>query len=295
MIKKLQKKFVSNAFIIIMYMLLRRFFSFMDDSFKKILGKKPVLYLLEYHVAEHCNMGCNSCFHFSSLVKEKIFSDLEQFKSDMTRLGELFGNIKTIRLMGGEPFLNKDLPQFIYQARLAFPQAKIHILTNGLLYKKLDGELLQAVLSNNAAIHVSVYKPMINKKNDMEQFFVERGVQYWISNPILQFAKYINISGNSNPKKAVAQCPASRCTFLSQGHIARCPLPANIKHFNKFFGQSINMDHELIDIHAARLDGFELKRRLAKPMSSCRYCGKLEWVDWNQVSENVLVSYTVSS
>jgi len=246
-------------------------------------AKKPVLYLLEFHVAEHCNMNCNHCFHFSSLVKEKSFPSLEQFKKDIARLGEIFDNIRTIRLMGGEPLLNDELPQFIYETRKVFPKAKINVLSNGLLYKKLDGELLTAFITCNASIHVSLYKPMIHKKDEMARHFTDKGVKHWISNPILRFAKYINVEGTSDPKKVVRQCPASRCTFLSNGHIARCPLPFNIKYFNKRFNHAISMDNELIDIHKLEIDGFALKKRLAQPMESCRYCTKLEWVDWNQI------------
>ena len=283
MLKKLAKKVVMNSFAVRSYLALRRIFSLTDDTIRKKLNKRPVLYLLEYHMAEHCNMNCKNCFHFSSLVNTEIFPSLEQFKRDITRLSEVFENIKTIRLMGGEPLLNKELPKFIYAARKAFPKANIHLLSNGILYKKVEGELLTAIKSCDVAIHISLYKPMITKRDDMARYFTANGVKHWISGPILHFAKYINIDGTSNSKKAVRQCPASRCTFLSNGKLARCPLPFNIKYFNGYFNQSINMEHELIDIHTQGLDGFELKKKLIQPMQSCRFCGKLEWSDWERV------------
>ena len=284
MLEKLTKKVVKSSFAVRSYLALRRIFSLIDDAVRKKFNKKPVLYLLEYHIAEHCNMNCKNCFHFSSLVKMESFPSLEQFKRDIVRLSEVFENIKTIRLMGGEPLLNKELPQFIYEARKAFPKANIHLLSNGMLYKKLEGELLDAIKECAVSINVSLYKPMISKRDEMARYFTENGIKHWISDPILHFAKYINIEGTSNPKKAVRQCPASRCVFLSDGHIARCPLPFNIKHFNEFFNQSINMEQELIDIHASGLDGFELKQKLNNPMQSCRFCGKLEWGDWERIS-----------
>ena len=284
MLEKLAKKFAGNSFVVSSYLAFRNFFSLVDDAIRKKLKKKPVLYLLEYHLAEHCNMNCRHCFHFSPLVNTEIFPDLDEFKRDIIRLSEIFENIRTIRLMGGEPLLNKELPQFIYEARKAFPKANIRLLSNGLLYKTVKGELLKAIKSCDVAIHVSLYKPMVHKKDDMERYFKDNGIKYWISDPVLHFAKYINIKGTSDPKKVVRNCPASRCAFLGNGNIARCPLPFNIGHLNKYFNQSINMEHELIDIHAPQLDGFALKRRLMQPMQSCRYCGKLEWVNWSRIS-----------
>ncbi|MCL1996956.1 MAG: 4Fe-4S cluster-binding domain-containing protein [Defluviitaleaceae bacterium] len=284
MLEKMAKKVVKSSFAVRSYLAFRRIFSLVDDAIRKKLNKKPVLYLLEYHMAEHCNMNCKNCFHFSPLVKTETFPSLKQFKCDIVRLSEIFGNIKTIRLMGGEPLLNKELPHFIYTTRKAFPRANIHLLSNGLLYKKVEGDLLAAIKSHNVVIHISLYKPMIPKRDEMARYFTANGVEHWISDPILHFAKYINIDGTSNPKKAVRQCPASRCVFLSNGKLARCPLPFNIKHFNEYFNQSINMENELIDIHTQGLDGFELKKKLIQPMQSCRYCGKLEWRDWEQIN-----------
>ena len=284
MLQKLAKKFVKNSFVVWAYLEARRIYSVTDDALRKKLNKKPVLYLLEYHTAEHCNMNCKNCFHFSSLVRTKSFPSLAQFKLDIIRLSEVFENIRTIRLMGGEPLLNKELPRFIYEARKAFPSANIHLLSNGLLYKKLDGELLTAIKSCDVAIHISLYGPMIPQKNEMAQYFTGNGIRHCISDPILHFAKYINLDGRSIPKKVVRRCPASRCTFLSSGYIARCPLPFNIRHFNEYLNQSIDMEHELIDIYATSLDGFQLKQKLIQPMQSCRYCGKLEWGDWQQIS-----------
>ena len=280
MTHKLNKILVQYSFAVILFLKLRFIFSVVDDFIRKLLKVKPNLYLLEYHVADHCNLNCKGCFHFSNIVGTRDFPSFELYSRDIKKLKELFGNINTIRLMGGEPLLNPQLVLFINETRKVFPRANIHILSNGLLYKKLEGELLEAVKSCGVEIHVSLYKPMLDKKENAKRYFQVNSIKYSMSNPILQFAKYINVSGSSGPKESVKQCPASRCVFLSNGHIARCPLPFNIKHFNKFFGQLLYMEHEHINIHDQNLDGFVLKQKLRKPMESCRFCGKLEWFDW---------------
>ena len=282
MIHKITKMFVHHAFIVILYLKLRNIYYGVDDFIRKSLGLKPSLYFLEYHIADHCNMNCKGCFHFSNIVPTKTFPSFEQFSRDINRLSEIFGNISTIRLMGGEPLLNPQLPMFAREARKAFPKAKIAILSNGMWYKKVRGELVETIISNNAEVQISLYKPMMKYKDDIKQHFDTQKIKHSISGPILKFAKYINAEGDSNPKESVKQCPASRCTFLSDGHIARCPLPFNIKFFNQQFNQSIDMEHEKINIHDAKWTGFALKKKLRKPMSSCRYCGKLEWFDWEK-------------
>lgn len=56
---------------------------------------------LEFHVADHCNLNCDNCSHFSPMVKGEVFSDYEIVKTDLLRLKELVDNIGIIRIMGG--------------------------------------------------------------------------------------------------------------------------------------------------------------------------------------------------
>ena len=286
MILKLEKLLGRCRPIVVIYLKLLHLFSCSDDFLRKLLGKKPVLYRLEYHAADHCNLNCKGCFHFSNLVESKEFPSLEQFRLDINKLSGLFDNIGILRLMGGEPLLNPELPQIISEARKAFPKAKIHLLTNGILYMKIEGSLLKAIKTCGVEVQVSLYMPMADKKDEMEKFFRAQGIRYWISNPIMHFGKYLILEGASNPKQAISGCHASRCTFLRNGHIARCPLPFNIRHFNRRFGQDISMEHERINIHTRTAEGYDLKQKLRLPMESCRYCGKIQWAKWEKDSRN---------
>ena len=278
----LSKKLVQSDFTVFWYLKGRALIMKIDDFIKKRQRKKPILHLLEYHVTGHCNMNFKSCFHFSNLVKKAEFGDLAQYIRDLRRLSELFSNIKHIHLMGGEPLLNSELPIFITKTKRIFPNTRVHILTNGMLIPKMTQDLIDTILINDVFIRVSIYKPMINIIADVSNFLMHHNIKHWISSPYLHFAKYININGNSNPKKVVTYCPASRCTFLSNGKITRCALPFNIYYFNKHFNQNIDMNKDQIDIYDETIDGFKIKKRLLQPMHACRYCKKVEWIPWAQ-------------
>jgi len=56
---------------------------------------------IEVNLADHCNLNCQMCDHFSPLA-EPTFLNLENFKKDMTRLAELTdGHIDIMKLQGG--------------------------------------------------------------------------------------------------------------------------------------------------------------------------------------------------
>ena len=100
---------------------------FLSDSY---------LSYLEYHVADHCNLNCKYCTHYSPLVQEPVFTDLEKFKLDLQLLKERIDDIGVIRILGGEPLLNPQLSEFITYTRRLYPKAVITVVTNGLLIER---------------------------------------------------------------------------------------------------------------------------------------------------------------
>jgi molybdenum cofactor biosynthesis enzyme MoaA len=97
---------------------------------------KPQLGYLEANLVDHCNLNCRRCSHFAPLA-EPHFVAPDDFERDMRRLSALFRNIRVIRLMGGEPLLHPEAERFLSIARTAFPLARIHLVTNGLLLDEL--------------------------------------------------------------------------------------------------------------------------------------------------------------
>lgn len=85
----------------------------------------------EISLADHCNLSCQMCDHFSQLSEEWLV-DLGQLKRDVERMGELFDHeIGAITLLGGEPTLHPDLLEIIRYTRKQFPHTELILLTNG--------------------------------------------------------------------------------------------------------------------------------------------------------------------
>lgn len=64
---------------------------------------------IEYHVADHCNLNCKGCVHFSPLVSQEEFADFAVVEKDLKRLHQIVEYIEEIHILGGEPLLNKEL------------------------------------------------------------------------------------------------------------------------------------------------------------------------------------------
>jgi len=286
-----------SPLLIFLFFALRSFYSICDDNIKRLFGKKPTLYYVELSVADHCNLNCKGCTFFSNIIGEKSFADLNQYKADMKRLGELFGNIRNISLLGGEPLLNEELPYFIYEARKAFPKSKIRVVSNGLLCKSMSDELIAALKDNDAWLHISLYKPLFDGIDSLKQFLESRGIKYIVGSPATKFFKGFRFEGDSDVNKAFSLCTRKRCIYLSSGHISVCSVPVLLKWFDRHFGKSLSesVKNDIISIYDDKIDGFILKKKLSKPISACKYCSGIEWFDWElSTSDAKIEDYTVS-
>ncbi|MCL2819402.1 MAG: radical SAM protein [Oscillospiraceae bacterium] len=283
-IRSKYREIQKSPVLIFIFFIFRNSYSFIDDTVKKVLGKKPTLYYVELCVAEHCNLNCKGCVFFSNIVDGSVFYDLDQYKADMTRLRGLFGNIRNITLLGGEPLLNDKLPEFIGESRRIFPKAKIRVVTNGLLCKKMSDELINAFKENDALLHITLYKPLFDNIEDIKDILTASGVNFLVGTPATRFMKTFNENGNSDVKKAFDRCLRKRCSYLSDGTISVCSFPVLVKWFDRQFGMTVSqsLTGNSINIYDENLDGFKLKKKLLKPISACKYCSEPEWFDWEQ-------------
>ena len=114
------------------------------------------LHYLETHLVDHCDLKCKGCGHFSSL-SEKRYADFDVFKKDFVRLSGLFDNISRIRLMGGEPLLHPDVPEFLRFTRHTFPNAEIFLVTNALRLCRQPERFWEECSSSRIIIQITRY------------------------------------------------------------------------------------------------------------------------------------------
>ncbi|MCR5595683.1 MAG: radical SAM protein [Lachnospiraceae bacterium] len=244
-----------------------------DGSFIWVETDKPRMSYIEYHISFHCNLKCAGCTHFSNIIDEERFGDYEKFCNDLIRLQEFFWGISKIRLMGGEPLLNPELPKFIYAARSAFPDADIRVVSNGLMLRDHHTEILEAMRNTATFFDVSMYPPTRGSINNIYKICKDNGVKLTVTSDVEEFMARMNLQGDSDIAEAYKACPSSHCNYLYDGHISTCVMPQVIEIFNKKYGLDIQPgEQDVIDIYEDGLDGYKLMERLKSPMDICRYC-----------------------
>jgi sulfatase maturation enzyme AslB (radical SAM superfamily) len=263
----------------------------------KIKNSKRGSLRFDVHIADHCNLNCKGCEHFSPLAP-KHFIDIKKYENDCIQLVKLSGandyggggggSISEIALLGGEPLLNPQINDAIKISRSYFPAAAINILTNGLLLKNQTKEFWDCCRTNNVCIKISGYPVGIDysflmdtaKKYGVQlQFWgdVKLASQKWKELPIESMGRWhqlpIDLEGRQNPKKSNALCYASNfCFQLVEGKLYKCWRIAYAKDFNNYFDKQLEVtEYDYVDIYkAASID--EILEKLCKPAPFCRYC-----------------------
>ena len=253
---------------------------------------------LEIYIAEHCNLSCFSCHHFSQLAVPE-FADLAVTERDLKRFSELSGGyIPIINLSGGEPLLHPQLPDFMRIAREFFPDSKIKILTNGLLLLAQKDLFWEAVKKYNIAISPTKY-PGINwekiEKNANTYGCKLEYAGYTRKSKKMSRKYIIDLLGKQNAIKSFKRCyMAANCTPLKNGRIATCHFVFSVQHFNNYFNQHIPVNEsDSIDIYKVN-DMKEIIEFVNKPIPLCAYCkswGKQVVGDWRE-GEKLISDWT---
>ena len=233
--------------------------------------------MLEIHITEHCNLNCQTCAHFSSLA-EPEFASLDDFERDVKRMAELtLGKIDKIHILGGEPLLHPDCTKFLEITRKYFPESCIRLITNGILLPQQTADFYKILAQNNIVIEPTKYPIKIDwekVQRDCDEYGVKLEFYTNTGKEIkTTYSLPMDLEGKQNPRTSFLNCVhANACTQLVNGKLYTCCFPCYIRHFNKYFNQSLETSElDCIDIYKAK-DINEILTFLAKPIPFCRYC-----------------------
>jgi hypothetical protein len=244
----------------------------------------------EINLADHCNISCQMCDHYSQLSEEKTVN-LDSFERDIKRMAKIFNNkIACISLLGGEPTLHPNLIECCKIARREFPKAQIIILTNGLLLLDLEnspqGNLWQACKDYRIHITVTIlpikfdYKALVQKAK-------EYGIVLAMSsnihaNELTEIIKIsdkhtFDLSGEAGKGYFLTCAYFNKFNVLKDGRYYMCPVAAHIDIFNKYFSQNLELTQaDSLDIYKVE-NWEEFAEFAANYVPFCRYCDVKNW------------------
>ncbi len=189
---------------------------------------------LEIHVAHTCNLACESCSHYSDQGHSGVLSLAEADRWMHPWSKRISPNM--LSLLGGEPTIHPELPEFVTLARRHWPDAHLRLATNGFFLHRHPS--LPAVLQNvaNAGIYLSIhhnapeYEAKLRPILDLlKGWYCEYGIKVEIVHSYAAWTRRYHGSGDAmepfsdgQPRQSWEQCTAKYCPQIFEGKIWKC-------------------------------------------------------------------------
>ena len=240
---------------------------------------RPLLEGVETHITDHCNMNCRGCSHFSPLC-DPWFATPDAVMRDMKSLARLFRGVRTVRLLGGEPLLHPQIRDFLIGARHVFPKARIHLITNGLVLKKMSMSFWETCRETGVELRMTVYPPMQSSVDECKILCKKNGVPLVLT-PSDHFFVWLDRLGQMDIQESFKQCRKMiYCPIVKEGKLFTCAASAYISALNRHAGLHLPEAAGLA-LDDERLTGRQVLKWLNQPLALCRYCAiNKELVPW---------------
>jgi len=225
---------------------------------------KHFIEIAQFYMTNVCNLTCNNCCTFNNrrFSGHYKFNDYRDHYIEWSKKVDL----DFMSILGGEPYANPDLPNWIDGLRSCWPDNKnFSICTNG-SYLSTFKELSRDAIKKGLWLEINVHDP--NQYDDIknnlleiisvfnyeekvipDKFHVDHLEYYADGIKIAQIVKYYNFFNsatteiknrvtyfhNSNPEIAHSACSAFDCHYFVRGELYKCFLTAVGRDLNQQF------------------------------------------------------------
>ena len=259
--------------------------SFHIASMMNLDPNKFFLEYIETHLVDGCNLNCRSCGHYASLFSKDEVYPMDEFKRDMRQLSQHI-DLGILRLLGGEPFLAKNLDEYVKIARKYFPRTIIILVSNGLLIPSTSEKVFQAIRENQILVEITEYPPTTKIKSQILQKLKDQKIGFIFGSKVDKFMlRFLRGKSKWNPYESMKNCESRYCYFLRHGKLYKCPGDALIyKFLEKFPGRDMPKDAG-VDIFTENF--LEMLQQLTQyPIQMCETCPTVSPVEPWRIENN---------
>jgi uncharacterized Fe-S cluster-containing radical SAM superfamily protein len=194
---------------------------------------------LSLEVVKQCNIKCEGCNHFTNFVSTKHILSVEEIHDNLYPWSITL-EPDDFRIVGGEPFINKNLADVILRIRNIFANSRIVIFTNGLLIKNFGDDFAKKIANSNTIIRISMHsldKEYSHKISDikpkLESWKNNYGVNYSIGDAVSTWTWPYRLIENkiypfedNDQRLSWEKCPSKTCRQIYKGKLYKCQLTA---------------------------------------------------------------------
>lgn len=229
---------------------------------------------VQFVVTSACSLKCRDCISLMQYYRRPENSDLEKYKEGFSRLLKCVTNIFDFRILGGEPFVHREMYKLIEWFHDEEKIKRISIFTNGTIIPPAPA--LEQMKREKVYVHISDYR--INRDNirKLVNILEEYGITYYV-----QPYDFWQDTGNllkrnyTDQKKTeiFERCYDRECFSYFNGRLYHCPRAAHGINL----GVMPDSETEYVDLMDMSVSDEEIKRQLRFQrdrtfIEACDYC-----------------------
>ena len=232
---------------------------------------------LDIQITERCSLKCKDCSNLMQYYEKPQHSELSSMFKSIDRFMQAVDAIYEFRVLGGDPFMSKDLHKVIERLKTYEKVKKIVIYTNAKIIPK--GDNLNCLKNNdkvildiaNYGIVSSIHEELIKVLDENQiKYATTRYVNWQDCGRILPYQERTK----EETKRVFHNCCNSDLISLLHGKLYRCPFSANATNLKAIPDDKSDIV-DMLDENIAIEDLREQIRNLVydkDSLTACSYC-----------------------
>ena len=227
-------------------------------------------------VTEKCSMKCKDCSNLMQYYINPINSEIEPLFKNLDKLMKCVDFIYEFRVLGGEPFMNKEIHKVLKRLGEYKNAKQIVIYTNATIDPK--NENFEILKNKNITLEITNYGKLSRKHDELVKACKESNIKYRSKPPVDWTAcgtlKYYERS-NEELQRMYDNCCMREVPQMLHGVIYKCPFAANATNLKAVPFK----DDEVVNLNDKKYDDETLRKKIRnfnnieKPLTACSYCG----------------------
>jgi hypothetical protein len=234
---------------------------------------------LDIQITERCSLKCKDCSNLMQYYTRPENTDLNVMLKSIDRFLSCVSNVNEFRVIGGDPFMNKEMHKYVDYIKKYDQVKKIVIYTNARIIPK--DENLECLKNKKVILDISDYGLLDSKKKKVDELiklcednniaYTRDVITVWQDcGRILPYQK----RSEQEQKRVFDNCCNSDLLSLLHGKLYRCPFSANGTNLKAI----PNDKEEIVDLYNDEIPLNELKVKIKeltfdkKYLTACNYC-----------------------
>jgi len=223
-------------------------------------------------ITEKCSLKCESCSNLSQYYVNPKNDDIAGLSSEIDALCANIDEINEFRVIGGEPFMNKNIHLVVEKIIQKKNVRKIVIFTNGTIVPTKNQ--LKIFQNEKVLFVITDYGKLSKNTQKMVDLCKEYKVGYYCEE-VSGWTECSTIHKHNRTQKeqesVFMRCCAKNLITISNGKLYRCPFIANAHRLNampKYETDYVDVTSDAPDLKA-QINDFLLNRTY---LDGCDFC-----------------------